>query len=70
MLGFKTKKGIGRSKHPKKYVHPKKRNQNLNDKPFILITHEYFDENGKRLMKKLQNWGFTKKELEDTCRDI
>jgi len=62
-LGFKKKLGTGRGKHPEKYIHPTKRNQNLNDKPFVLISHEYFDEKGKRLVKKLINWGFTKEEV-------
>lgn len=66
-LGFKKKLGIGRSKHPQKYYHPTRRNKDLNDKPFILVTHEYFDANGQRIMKKLRNWGFTKKEIEDKC---
>lgn len=66
-LGFKKKGGTGRGKHPQKYYHPKRRNQDLNDKPFVLVTHYYFDDNGKRLMKKLKNWGFNKKELEDKC---
>jgi|GEM_PF-1446986 len=69
-LGFKKKRGIGRSKHPQKYVHPTRRNQNLEDKPFILITHQYFDANGQRLMKKLLNWGFTKEELEQCCKGL
>ena len=62
-LGFKRKLGTGRGKHPQKYLHPTKRNQNLADKPFVLVTHEYFDENGKRLMKKLRSWGFSEEEL-------
>jgi len=51
-------------------MHPTRRNQNLDDKPFILITHEYFDANGQRLMKKLLNWGFTKEELEEKCKNL
>ncbi|HSX27553.1 MAG TPA: hypothetical protein VLG25_02115 [Patescibacteria group bacterium] len=69
-LGFKKKLGTGRGKHPQKYYHPKRRNQNLDDKPFVLITHEYFDANGKRLMKKLQNWGFTKEEIEEKYKTL
>lgn len=66
-LGFKKRLGIGRGKHPQKWTHPTRKNKNLNDKPFILVTHEYFDANGQRLMKKLQNWGFSKEELEKAC---
>ena len=66
--GFKKKFGSGRGNHPEKYMHPKRRNQSLNDKPFILITHEYFDANGKRIVKKLINWGFTKEEIQDACK--
>jgi hypothetical protein len=66
-LGFKKKFTIGRGKHPEKYHHPTRKNQDLSDKPFVLVTHEYFDAKGKRLMKKLRNWGFTKEELEDAC---
>ncbi len=69
-LGFRKKLGIGRSKHPQKYTHPRRKNQNLADKPFVLITHEYFAANGQRLMKKLLNWGFTKKELEKKCKGL
>lgn len=69
-LGFRKKKGIGRSKHPEKYTHKTRRNQNLNDKPFILITHQYYDANGQRLMKKLLNWGFTKDEIEEACMKV
>ena len=69
VLGFKKKLGTGRGNHPEKYYHPKRKNQNLEDKPFVLITHEFFDANGQRLMKKLQNWGFTKQELEEACRN-
>ena len=69
-LGFKKKKGIGRSKHPEKYTHPTRKNQNLDDKPFVLITHEYIDANGQRLMKKLRNWGFSKEEIESKCKDL
>ena len=69
-LGFRKKIGIGRSKHPQKYVHPKRKNQDLHDKPFVLITHEYFDANGKRLMKKLRHWGFSKEELEEKCKGL
>jgi len=66
-LGFKRKLGTGRGNHPEKYYHPKKRNQDLNDKPFVLITHEYIGANGMRLMKKLQNWGFSEEELKAIC---
>ncbi len=55
--------GTGRGKHPEKYVHPTKRNENPNDKPFVLISHEYFDEKGKRLVRKLENWGFPKERI-------
>jgi hypothetical protein len=68
LLGFKKKIGIGRGKHPQKYIHPTRKNIDPNDKPFVLVTHEYFDANGQRLMKKLQNWGFTKEELELACQ--
>lgn len=67
-LGFKRKFGSGRGNHPQKYIHPKRNNQAVDDKPFILITHEYFDANGKRLMKKLQNWGFTAEEIREACK--
>jgi hypothetical protein len=69
-LGFKRKLGTGRGPHPQKYFHPKRRNQNLENKPFILVTHVYFDANGQRLMKKLLNWGFTKREIEDKCKEL
>lgn len=59
-LGFKKKLGTGRGKHPEKYIHPTKRNENPNDRPFVLISHDYFDEKGKRLVRKLENWGFSK----------
>ena len=68
LLGFKKKRGIGRGKHPEKYVHPTRQNLVEGDKPFVLITHEFFDANGQRLMKKLQNWGWTKEELELACQ--
>jgi len=55
--------GTGRGNHPEKYYHPTKRNQDLNDKPFVLVTHEYFDEKAKRLVKKLLSWGFTEAEI-------
>ena len=58
VLGFKKKLGTGRGKHPEKYIHPTKRNENPNDKPFVLISHDFFDEKGKRLVRKLENWGF------------
>ncbi|MDR0979575.1 MAG: hypothetical protein LBM12_00205 [Candidatus Nomurabacteria bacterium] len=64
-LGFQKRIGIGRGKHPEKYTHPTRRNQNSNDRPFIIISHEYFDEKGKKMMKKLENWGFTKEELQE-----
>lgn len=69
-LGFKKKRGIGRAKHPEKYEHPTRQNIRVGDKPFVIITHEYFPANGQRLMKKLQNWGFTKKELELACQGL
>lgn len=62
-LGFKKKLGTGRGKHPEKYIHPTKRNENPNDKPFVLISHDFFDEKGKRLVRKLQNWGFPIDEI-------
>ena len=62
-LGFRKKVGTGRGKHPEKYVHPTKRNENSNDKPFVLISHDYFDEKGKRLVRKLENWGFEKDKI-------
>lgn len=67
-LGFKKKIGTGRGKHPEKYYHPKRRNQDLNDKPFVLITHEYFDEKAKKLIKRLENWGFSKEDIKNACR--
>jgi hypothetical protein len=69
-LGFKKKQGIGRGKHPQKYLHPTRRNQNVNDKPFVLVTHDYFDDNGKKTMKKLENWGFTPEELIQKCQNL
>lgn len=69
-LGFQKKHGVGRGKHPEKYIHPTRRNKSLDDKPFILITHEYFEEKAKRLMKKLENWGFTKEELQEATKHI
>lgn len=68
LLGFKKKRGIGRGKHPEKYYHPTRQNNQPGDKPFVIVTHEYFDANGQRLMKKLQNWGYTKVELELACQ--
>jgi hypothetical protein len=68
LLGFEKKRGIGRGKHPEKYLHPTRQNLVEGDKPFILVTHEYFDANGQRLMKRLQHWGFTKNELELACQ--
>jgi hypothetical protein len=69
-LGFKKKLGTGRGPHPQKYYHPTKRNQNLNDKPFVLVTHEYFDEKAMSLMKKLENWGFTPEEIAEKCKNL
>ena len=69
-LGFEKKRGIGRGKHPEKYIHPTRRNQNSNDRPFIIISHEYFDAKGKRTMKKLENWGFSKEELQEAMKRI
>ncbi len=63
-LGFKKKLGTGRGKHPEKYHHPTIRNNNPNDRPFVLISHDYFDEKGKRLVKKLVLWGFDKNIIE------
>jgi hypothetical protein len=70
-LGFRKKLGVGRGgKHPEKYEHPTRRNQNPNDKPFIIISHEYFDVKGKKLMKKLENWGFSATELQEAMKLI
>lgn len=69
-LGFKKKLGTGRGKHPEKYIHPTIRNQNPNDRPFVLISHEYFDEKGKRLVKKLQLWGFSKEQIDAIITNI
>ena len=69
-LGFKKKRGVGRGKHPEKYIHPTRQNLNPNDKPFVLISHEYFDEKSKRLIKKLENWGFSKEEIQNTIINI
>lgn len=69
-LGFKKKRGIGRGKHPEKYEHPKRQNQVVSDKPFVIVTHQYFNANGQRLMKKLQNWGFTEEEIKLACQGI
>lgn len=63
-LGFKKKLGTGRGKHPEKYIHPTKRNENPNDRPFVLISHDFFDEKGKRLVSKLIKWGFTRAEID------
>jgi hypothetical protein len=68
ILGCKKKLGTGRGKHPEKYFHPTRHNTQQGDRPFILITHEYFDAKGQSLMKKLLNWGFTKEELELACQ--
>ncbi len=62
--GFKKKVGTGRGKHPQKYIHPTFRNQNPNDRPFVLISHDYFDEKGKRLVRKLELWGFSKEKIQ------
>lgn len=64
-LGFRKKFGTGRGKHPEKYMHPTRRNQNLNDKPFVLISHEYFEQKGKLLVSKLEKWGFTIEEINE-----
>lgn len=69
-LGFRKKRGIGNAKHPEKYMHPKRRCICTNEKPFILVTHRYFDERGKKLMKKLECWEFTKKEIIDAYNKI
>lgn len=69
-LGFVKRRGIGRGKHPEKYYHPTRRNIRQGDKPFILITHEYYDELGMKIMRKLQNWDFTKAEIEAACSGI
>jgi hypothetical protein len=62
-LGFKKKFGTGRGKHPEKYIHPTIRNANPNDRPFVLISHDFFDEKGKRLVRKLELWGFPKEQI-------
>jgi hypothetical protein len=69
-LGFRRKIGIGRGKHPIKYEHPTRLHIGSGDKPFVLITHNFFEQIGKRLMKKLLNWGFTQDEIEQACRGI
>lgn len=69
-LGFKEVRGIGNAKHPKKYKHKKRRCKCPNEKPFFLITHNYFDELGKKMMKKLLCWDFTKEELIKACREV
>jgi len=69
-LGFKKKIGTGRGKHPQKYIHPSKRNENPDDRPFVLISHDYFDEKGKRLVAKLIKWGFDKNEVRTIINNI
>lgn len=70
-LGFVKDNGIGRGKHPEKYHHPYRKNIAAPpDRPFVLLTHDYFDQLGKNLMKKLQNWGFTKDEIEAAYRGV
>ena len=69
-LGFKKKRGIGNSKHPEKYIHKSRRSRCPNDKPFILVTHNYFDELGKKMMKKIECWGFTKREIIDAYNSL
>lgn len=69
-LGFKKKLGTGRGKHPEKYTHPTKRNENSNDKPFVLISHDFFDEKGKRLVRKLINWGFPEDQIRTIIDNI
>lgn len=69
-LGFEKRSGIGRGKHPEKYFHNTRKNNIEGDRPFIIIPHLFFDELGIKLVKKLQNWGFTKKEIEDALRGI
>ncbi len=67
-LGFAKKEGIGKGKHPEKYFHPTRNNTVPGDKPFIIIPHDYFDVLGMKIMKKLQNWDYTKEEIEATLR--
>ena len=69
-LGFVKKFGIGRGKHPEKYYHPKRKNIVPGDRPFIIIPHEYFDELGMKVMKKLQNWEYTKQEVESALKGV
>jgi predicted RNA binding protein YcfA (HicA-like mRNA interferase family) len=69
-LGFKKKLGISRGKHPEKYHHPNRRNSDLNDKPFVIVSHDYFDEKAKKTVKKLENWGFSQEELEQVMKDL
>lgn len=69
-LGFVRKRGIGNAKHPYKYVHPSRKHGCINDKPFVLITHYYFDELGKKLMKKIECWGFTSDEVKEALRRV
>lgn len=63
-LGFEKKGGIGRGKHPEKYFNRTRQNVVEGDRPFVIVTHEFFDELGMKMMKKLQNWGYTKDEIE------
>ena len=69
-LGFVKKDGIGRGKHPEKYQHPTRKNIVEGDRPFIIIPHEYFDQLGMKVMKKAQNWGFSKDEVEAALNGI
>jgi hypothetical protein len=69
-LGFSKKLGINRGKHPEKYQHLHRRNRDPNDKPFVIVSHEYFDEKAKKTVKKLENWGFSQEELEQVMKDL
>jgi hypothetical protein len=69
-LGFTKKLGIGRGKHPEKYFNRKRKNVVTGDRPFIIIPHEYYDQLGMKIMKKLQNWSYTKEEIEGALRGL
>ena len=62
-LGFHLKRGTGRGKHPQKYMHSTRRSICLREPPFILITHDFWEQKGQVLMKRLECWEFTQDEI-------
>jgi hypothetical protein len=69
-LEFEKRQGIGRGKHPEKYFHNTRDNIVEGDQPFVILPHEFFDQLGMKLMKKLQNWGYSKGEIEAALHGI